>query len=338
MRIILSLTILIANLQGTPYGLSYDDYDDYYNYDVNDNNIDNIVMIPQFITQPLNMIVNSGKTAKLPCIVDRLEGFVLLWKKNEQIISVGHQLLDKHISNYHIEPVKNGNYLMISSVDVADEDKYTCAVSTIKREEISHALRVRIEPKIETSPRELVTIQEGDSLLLQCKVLAGSPTPTIRWRKCGGKVLTEQEVFSVDIVERNIGGCYSCEADNGFSITPVSSQLSVIVQYAPEVTIDKLGDSKDNITVVCQVKSQPSPSVVFYRDSKIGDRVVLYSDHEVEDDSDVVVTHDSSTDTTLFKLQLENGDVTQFGDYTCSADNILGHASQSVKVSGEILP
>ena len=25
----------------------------------------------------------------------RLEGFVLLWKKNEQIISVGHQLLDK---------------------------------------------------------------------------------------------------------------------------------------------------------------------------------------------------------------------------------------------------
>lgn len=51
-----------------------------------------------------------------------------------------------------------------------------------------------------------------------------------RWRKCGGKVLTEQEVFSVDIVERNIGGCYSCEADNGFSITPVSSQLSVIVQ------------------------------------------------------------------------------------------------------------
>ena len=66
--------------------------------------------------------------------------------------------------------------------------------------------------------------------------------------------------------------------------------------------------------------------------------MVLYSDHEVDDDSDVVVTHDSSTDTTLFKLQLENEDVNQFGDYTCSADNILGHASQSVKVSGEILP
>ena len=78
--------------------------------------------------------------------------------------------------------------------------------------------------------------------------------------------------------------------------------------------------------------------MVFYRDSRLGDRVILYSNHKIDNDSDVVVTHDSSTDTTIFKLQLENGDINQFGDYTCSADNILGHASQSVKVSGKILP
>ena len=48
--------MIVIIVLGTPYGLSYDDYDDYYNYDVNDNNIDNIVMIPQFITQPLNMV------------------------------------------------------------------------------------------------------------------------------------------------------------------------------------------------------------------------------------------------------------------------------------------
>ena len=32
---------------------------------------------------------------------------------------------------------------MISSIEAADEDKYTCAVSTINKEEISHILRVR---------------------------------------------------------------------------------------------------------------------------------------------------------------------------------------------------
>ena len=32
---------------------------------------------------------------------------------------------------------------MISSIEAADEDKYTCAVSTVNKEEISHILRVR---------------------------------------------------------------------------------------------------------------------------------------------------------------------------------------------------
>ena len=32
---------------------------------------------------------------------------------------------------------------MISSIEAIDEDKYTCAVSTVKKEEISHTLRVR---------------------------------------------------------------------------------------------------------------------------------------------------------------------------------------------------
>ena len=44
---------------------------------------------------------------------------------------------------YRIEPVNNGNYLMISSIEAVDEDKYTCAVSTVNKEEISHILRVR---------------------------------------------------------------------------------------------------------------------------------------------------------------------------------------------------
>ena len=32
---------------------------------------------------------------RLPCIVDRLEGFVMLWKKNGEIITVASQIIDK---------------------------------------------------------------------------------------------------------------------------------------------------------------------------------------------------------------------------------------------------
>ena len=46
-------------------------------------------------------------------------------------------------TKHHIEPVTNGNYLMVSGVEPGDEGNYTCAVSTVKKEELSHYLRVR---------------------------------------------------------------------------------------------------------------------------------------------------------------------------------------------------
>ena len=39
--------------------------------------------------------MNTGHTISLPCLVDQLEGFVLLWRKDERIISVGDQIVDK---------------------------------------------------------------------------------------------------------------------------------------------------------------------------------------------------------------------------------------------------
>ena len=39
-------------------------------------------------------VVRRGETVRLPCMVDRLEGFVLLWRKDDNIVSVGSQVLD----------------------------------------------------------------------------------------------------------------------------------------------------------------------------------------------------------------------------------------------------
>ena len=32
---------------------------------------------------------------RLPCLVDRLEGFVMLWKKKDNILTVAEQIIDK---------------------------------------------------------------------------------------------------------------------------------------------------------------------------------------------------------------------------------------------------
>ena len=39
--------------------------------------------------------VNTGDTVRLPCLVDRLEGFVMLWKKKDNILTVAEQIIDK---------------------------------------------------------------------------------------------------------------------------------------------------------------------------------------------------------------------------------------------------
>jgi hypothetical protein len=37
----------------------------------------------------MSILVNEGETVRLPCVVDRLEGFVLLWKQKVGIEGKG---------------------------------------------------------------------------------------------------------------------------------------------------------------------------------------------------------------------------------------------------------
>ena len=46
-------------------------------------------MITTTITTTITLAI------RLPCLVDRLEGFVTLWKKNGEIITVARQIIDK---------------------------------------------------------------------------------------------------------------------------------------------------------------------------------------------------------------------------------------------------
>ena len=72
---------------------------------------------PKFVTAPQNIIINEGDTVRLPCIVERLEGFVLLWKRESDIITVAHQIIDKRV---RLEEETNGNYLILGQA--APED------------------------------------------------------------------------------------------------------------------------------------------------------------------------------------------------------------------------
>ena len=92
-----------------------------YDYDTvqeNDNEIKDNYEQPQFVTLPQTLLVNEGDTIRLPCFVNRLEGFVMLWKRGKDIITVGNQIVDK---NVRLEQTENGNNLVIGPASPNDE-------------------------------------------------------------------------------------------------------------------------------------------------------------------------------------------------------------------------
>jgi len=97
---------------------------------------------PHLVSQPIELVVSEGHEARLPCMVDYLEGSVLVWKKNDQIISIGDQIVHKFASKFSIEEVENGNNLIIHKADFTDEAKFSCCISDHSKTELDHNVRV----------------------------------------------------------------------------------------------------------------------------------------------------------------------------------------------------
>ena len=53
------------------------------------------IIPPTFSSTAQTLLVDEGDTVRLPCLVDRLEGFVMLWKKESDIVTVADQIIDQ---------------------------------------------------------------------------------------------------------------------------------------------------------------------------------------------------------------------------------------------------
>ena len=63
------------------------------------------IIPPTFPSTPQTFLLDEGDTVRLPCLVDRLEGFVMLWKKESEIVTVAEQIIDQ------VRNVKEMKYL-----------------------------------------------------------------------------------------------------------------------------------------------------------------------------------------------------------------------------------
>lgn len=71
----------------------YDEYEDQPQH--LENKETEMMKAPTFLSLAGQFSVSVGDTVRLPCLVDRLEGFVILWKKGTKILTVASQIIDK---------------------------------------------------------------------------------------------------------------------------------------------------------------------------------------------------------------------------------------------------
>ena len=98
---------MFLHFLGLPYSNHEEDVEyEYMNLSDDGEDEYRVMSTPRFLSTPQTLLINEGDTIRLPCKVDRLEGFVMLWKKNKNIITVGDQIIDKSV---RLEKAKNGN-------------------------------------------------------------------------------------------------------------------------------------------------------------------------------------------------------------------------------------
>jgi len=332
MKIKISALVLLflGTARGSPYSktseLSEYDYD---TVQENDNEIKDNYEQPQFVTLPQTLLVNEGDTIRLPCFVNRLEGFVMLWKRGKDIITVGNQIVDK---NVRLEQTENGNNLVIGPASPNDEADYTCQISSYKPSEIVHSVKIRVKPVIMISPTDVLVVNEGSPAHISCTIVAGSPTPQLSWSRRhqempGAGVKETGGVLHFQEASRHHAGHYVCGADNGFGPAPVTKEIKLTVHHAPAVEplpeqiYSGLGLQE---ILTCVVHSSPRAEVIWTRDG-----LAL--------DNDMMGVHmHQESNRHILTLDLENQDM--FGDYKCQASNELGSTHSSVTITGLASP
>jgi len=319
----------LAAVHGSPYQKEDSLYDDYDGDNAAGQSDEAVVMArPQFITEPLTLMVNEGDVIRLPCKVDRLEGFVMLWKKDANIITVGEQIIDKRV---RLEQDGDGSTLVLGPAEPGDEAEYTCQISAYTPTDLTHSVKIRVKPVINVTPEKLV-VKEGDDAQFSCTVEAGNPAPEVRWRRRDHKMPDGQDTIqgtSIHFrrVTRHHSGHYICEADNGFGNSPVAKEVRLEVHHAPHVealSSQLFTGSGREEKLLCTVHSSPKAVVTWTRNGE-----------PVERDSEGLVIESQGNRHSLTVLSVEKK---YLGVYACHAANAYGADSKKIEVSGLAKP
>jgi len=307
------------------YSIEYEEYDD-------DSLIKSIeeepsaeLETPEFVSQRVDLVVNEEETIRLPCLLERLEGFTILWKKGGRIISLGNNILDnKPDSRFSLDKKENGNYLIIGLARISDEGSYECQVSSSTPKQIFHTVKIRVMPILSTIPEKSLTVMKGDDVSFNCSISKGNPKPRLFWRKKHKELMSDiasEGELLIKSIKSADAGVYQCVtvADNGFNET--FKEIDLFVEYVPRVALEQTIFKSligEEIHITCVVEGFPKPKVIWTRNGVlIDDKSVKAVINNVNDRHNIILIDEKDE-----------------GLYKCKASNYVGESSKSLRVSG----
>lgn len=167
----------------------------------------------QVVVSPKIADLVQGRTGEFTCEVQGgRPNSKITWKRIGETLEP-----ERHIIN--------GNKLFINNVQPTDRGYFACEADDGVESTLDY-VRVDVEsreaPQVEIYPKEdQLQIDFGGNAYAQCRVTAGTPTPTIEWRRSDGRPLSRNAIITQDgslLQIQDAGseefGTYECIAKN----------------------------------------------------------------------------------------------------------------------------
>ncbi|XP_017478456.1 PREDICTED: neural cell adhesion molecule 1 [Rhagoletis zephyria] len=277
---------------------------------------------PRFLSRGHTYRAVVGDTLLLPCQVENLGNFVLLWRRGSNVLTASNIMVTRDerirlIDGYNLE---------ISDLEPQDAGDYVCQISDkINRDQV-HTVEILVPPSVRAIPTSgQLQARKGGPITLECKG-SGNPVPSIYWTKKSGAGkstarIGDGPILTLEKLERQQAGVYQCTADNGVG-EPVTVDMRLDVLYPPDIQVEKSwihsGEGFE-AKLVCIVYADPVATVSWYQNSfpiQTTDRRIM-------------ATRGNRHTLTIRHIQQED-----FGNYSCVAENSLGRSRKYMELSG----
>ncbi|XP_052747857.1 neurotrimin [Galleria mellonella] len=287
--------------------------------------LNNIICEEEFKSIPVTVKTYENDTVLLPCYLQESEyKYRVRWYKDETLLGDSH---DSH----HLLPPRvrmHANFsLQIDNLMSQDTADYTCEVirpepwSPIRQ---THSIEVQYSPKIRTVPEDgFLEVRKGEYVDIGCEA-NGTPHPIVNWRKNGEAMalLDHRPRIKFRAEHRLLAGVYECVAINGVG-DPVIAAIRVVIHDAPVVSAERsFVHTAVGLRAALAAKLEfavPPARTAWYRDGR-----------PVKTDDRIVIMVQDNIHQLIFRTVRK----TDLGNYTFRAENKLGMADVSFKLTG----